>query len=312
MKVHEHKRRSLAVVFAAATLLSASVSNLVERIQADELEQRRQQLDAMSAEEKDALRRKKQRFDRLPEAEQQRMRELHSTISSHENGDKLIDVLVRYNEWLKTLPSAERAKLLGLPADKRIEQIKLLRQQQVSKTYGLLGNKQEPPGDLAKLFLWVNMFVRRHESEIVAGLPKQVREQVALADPRRRQRMLLSAAIGLMGRRPGQRMPQPSFQEMAQLKDALSPQAKRILENEPDATRRIMMVQRWLQAAVLARQLPPIEDGELRRFFNEDLTDVEREKLDQLSQDQRQRQLRRLYYMRNRVGRGDFKPRVPD
>lgn len=310
MKVHKQEQIFLAIAFAASAFVAAGVPNLAARAEADELQMRRQRLEAMSAEEKDALRRKKERFERLPEAEQQRMRELHAALANHENGDKLKDVLARYNQWLKTLPSAERAKLLGLPADERIEQIKLLRQQQVNKTYGLLGEKQEPPGDLVKLFLWANMFVRRHEREILAELPPQYREQIALADPRRRQRMLLSAVIGLMGRRPSQRLPQPSVQEMEQLKDALSPQAKKMLENEPDAARRIMMVQRWLQVAVFARLLPPIEDGALRRFFNEELTDVEREKFDQLSPDQRQRQLRRLYYMRNRTGRGGMEPRL--
>jgi hypothetical protein len=310
MKVQERRHNS-AFAFAVTLLAAGSALSSIRQSQADELDERRKKLETMSAEDKDALLRKKERFDRLSAAEQQRMRTLHAAIESHHDGDRLKAVLARYNEWLKSLPTAERTRLLGLPAQERIKQIKVHQQQQVRKTYGLLAENQTPPGDLGQLFLWANAYVRRHEREILAGLPQQYREQFQRADPRRRQRMLLSAAIGLMGRRrPGQRMPLPTAEEMEQLKHALSPQAKRILENESDAARRIMLVQRWLQVAMLARLVPPIENDELQRFFDEDLNDTEREKLDQLSPDQRQRQLRRLYFMRNRTGRGGVEPRA--
>lgn len=311
MKLQERRNKNVAFALAVTLLVAGSVLFSVSQSLADELDDRLKKLTTMSAEEKDALIRKKERFDRLSAPEQQRMRTLHEAIENHQEGNRLKAVLTRYNEWLKTLPTADRTRLLGLPADERIKQIKLLQQQQVQKNYGLLGENQTPPGDLGKLFRWANAYVRRHEREILAGLPQQYREQYLRADPRRRQRMLLFAAIGLMGRRrSGQRMPQPTAEEMEQLNDALSPQAKKILEHESDAARRIILVQRWLQVALLARLAPPISIDELQRFFNDDLNDTERERLDQLSPDQRQRQLRRLYYMRNRPGRGDMEQRL--
>ena len=189
----------------------------------------------MSAAEKDALLRKKQRFDRLTDEEQQRMRRLHTAINSHQESERLKQVLASYNQWLKTLTASERAKLLGLPADERIEQIKKLRQQQQGRTFGLLGDRSGPPGDIELLFQWAVRFVQRHDRELLANLPVAFREQIVRADPRRRQRMLLFAMIGLFGRRhPRQELPLPDQDELRRLSEALSQKARQILANEED------------------------------------------------------------------------------
>lgn len=270
------------------------------RADADELSERRARLDGMSAEEKKELLRKKQRFDRLSPDEQARMRSLHVAISQHENADRLRSVLERYNQWLKTLPESERAKLLGMPADQRIMHIKRLRQQQERKTFGLLGDRLAgPPGDVEKLFRWASEFVEHHESELLLGLPPAYRQQVLRADARRRHRMLMFSMIGLLGRRrSGQPLPQPDAGEIRKLSEALSPRAKQFLLNETDSARRTAIVYRWLQAAVVAKLLPPIQKDELRRFYEKELKDYEKAKLDEMPADEAQRQLRRLYYQR--------------
>lgn len=290
------------IIAVASSLLVATALPSSGRLLADELDDRRQRLEEMTAEEKAALLRKKERFDRLSQAERQRMRDLHASIESRQDSERLRTVLERYNEWLKTLPTVERSKLLGLPAEERIKRIKSLRQEQLRKTFGLWGSRQEPPGDVKRLFDWANSYVDNHRSEILDGLPPQDRLRLRHADPKRQQRILLFRTIGGVGRRPGQRMPMPSAEELEQLKKALSPQARELLENELNAMRRVALVQRWLQVSVMSRLLPPVDDEELRAL-EDSLSDAEREKLDQLSPNQRWMQLRRLYYMRNRPDR---------
>jgi len=290
------------VTTVVSFLLVATALTSPGRLLADELDDRRQRLEAMTAEEKAALLRKKERFDRLSQAERQRMRDLHASIESRPDSERLRTVLERYNEWLKELPTVERAKLLGLPVEERIQRIKSLRQEQLRKTFGLFGSRQEPPGDVKRLFEWANSYVENHRSEILEGLPPQDRLRLRHADPKRQQRILLFRTIGGVGRRPGQRMPMPSAEELEQLKETLSPQARDLLENEPNAMRRVALVQRWLQVSVMSRLLPPVDDEELRAL-EDSLSDAEREKLDQLSPNQRWMQLRRLYYMRNRPDR---------
>src|SRR6187399_3428957 len=59
-------------------------------------EQRVQRLEKMSPEEKADLQRKKDRFDKLPEAEKQRLRELHISITGDAKAAELAETIRRY------------------------------------------------------------------------------------------------------------------------------------------------------------------------------------------------------------------------
>jgi len=84
----------------------------------------------MSATEKKELQQKQDRFHRLAREEQNRLRRLHQGMSEDPQADRLRSVMERYTSWLKTLPSGQRADLLGLPQNDRVAEIKRLIEEQ--------------------------------------------------------------------------------------------------------------------------------------------------------------------------------------
>ena len=91
----------------------------------DPVDVARQQIQEMSPGQRETAQRNQERFKQLPKQEQDRLRAMHDSISKTPDGEQLRQVMLRYHEWLKTLPAGERFDLLSLPPEKRIEQIKL-------------------------------------------------------------------------------------------------------------------------------------------------------------------------------------------
>ncbi len=77
-------------------------------------------LETMSATEKKELQSKQERFYRLDEKEQDRLRRLHEELSQAPDAAQLQRVMERYASWLQTLPSGARADLLSLPPADRV------------------------------------------------------------------------------------------------------------------------------------------------------------------------------------------------
>lgn len=309
-----HAQRGLGWWLLAAGLLPA-LAALAE----ETLEQGRQRLEQMRAngqfDELDQLRRKQERFGNLPPEEQQRIRELHASIASRPDADRLYGVLHRYNEWLKTLTSEQRAELDGLPIDRRIARIKELQQQQEIRNFGLLGDSKLSPEDYPRLLAWLEGFVRRHAQEIVGSLPPEYQTRFRqIEDPRKQTQMLM---IVMARRRPGQTgqlSPQPTREDVKLLLESLSDEAKTVFESAPDTRRKTVLVQRWVQAAVIAKMAPAVSADQLKTFFDQELTKEEREELDRLPPEHRERQLRQKYYarqIRRMIGGPDIVPRVP-
>ena len=90
----------------------------------DSLSARRDQVEQLTPDQKLELQQKKARFESLTSAEQQRLRDLHRQLEGHASSDQLMQVLRRYDLWLSSLPSGERARLLAMPPDERIQQIR--------------------------------------------------------------------------------------------------------------------------------------------------------------------------------------------
>ncbi len=274
--------------FALAAAPTPSVSG------EDTLEERRQRL-LQLAEENPAkledLQRKRERFEKLSAEEQARLRRMHEQLNAAPDADRLKRLLAAYTDWLKTLTAAERTELKQLSGDQRIARIRELKQKQEAQNFGW--DTQLPPQDFATIFTWVVRYVARHEDEILARLPRQLDEQLRKAPPVRRHRMLL---VALVRRQGGFEAPMPDAEEIRELQSQLSPKAQEILAAETDPRRKANLVRRWIQAAVQARLVPHLTDEKLQTFFETKLTQQQRDGLDRLPAEQRNQQLRRLYY----------------
>src|SRR5687767_6902602 len=104
------RRSMFSTLLVIAAFAGCGPGLLSRRLLADEgYQERVERLQKMSPEEKEDLQRKKKRFDELPEAEKDRLRELYAAITIDPQSEALSETIRRYNRWLATLSSAQRS-----------------------------------------------------------------------------------------------------------------------------------------------------------------------------------------------------------
>ena len=245
---------------------------------ADEtLVERRQAVEKMSPEEKARLARKQEQFAHLDPAEQQRLRTFHEELQNDPRREQLSIVIKRYHDWVKTLDPADRAELLRLPPEERLERVKQLRKQQERRKIHQLG-----PQDLATMGAWM-------ERLVVAQAPPPARaEMEALPADERRTRALQEFGGQLLGGR-GRALLFAAMGDLASLRESLSPEARAWLENAPRGPDKFRLIAGWsLQAARAG-----LGEERLFELAAKDLPPADRQHYERLSPEQRLQWLQR-------------------
>jgi hypothetical protein len=223
---------------------------------------------------------------------------LYEQIQQDERPEELRGIMDRYYEWFKLLPSYSRADLTELSAVKRIEWItKRLQEEQTKIT------SEPPPGKGSDvLWSWMEDYAKRNETAFMDGLPERMRKNLSGMAPAERWR----AVMRIMWFRPpgGQnRAFQISDGDLADLQSRFTPEIRKLLEAKPQGEQN-RILQNWAQNLLRQKRGPGpgdlVDDKLLAEFFEKELTDQERERLISLSGEEMQRELLRLYIMRNR------------
>jgi len=235
----------------------------------------------MSAAEKKELQQKQDRFYRLAPEQQDRLRRLHQGVSNDAQADRLRGVMERYTSWLKTLDPGQRADLLTRPPKDRVDEIKRLIEEQEKRRLRTFMARELSDADLAAIAEWMDDYIRRHESDILANMPPMLKERFRESDDLRKRGMLLymmAPPPGLRKGGPRGDMPRPDEADIERLASELSIKAQRELEKAKQARRLNELAQHWMWAAVFRKAA----SGKLRQFYN-DLPPEERERLENLS-----------------------------
>lgn len=247
----------------------------------------RDHLANLSTTEKEELRRKRDQFQQLDDVEKKRLRELHSTIASSPDRDRLEATMLQYHEWLKTLPGKERSELLKMPPEQKIAEIKRLMQEQRSQQFRKLVATPPEPNDVRAIFTWFDSYVEAHEAELLAMLPEQTQgrlKQVNIAGMRRK--MLVMALHQNNNNDAEPNFPPPTPDDLAKLNERLSVQAKETLAKATNPDEKLKLVQGWLRAAMMSRMLPPqVSDERLMAYYRENRDRLQKEdaaKVDEL------------------------------
>lgn len=259
----------------------------------------RESLEALSAEEKKALLEKKVRFDALPAEEQKRLRELNTSITSSANSQQLHTTLDRYHEWLKSLTTKQRADLLELPADKRIERIKELMQEQERSRLRDLGGKQLPELDIDAIFNWLDEFMKQHEDKYLERLPEDYRKKLLDQEEVSRRRSLMR---GIIMRGPRNDFPMPMREDFDRLLPTLSAATRAALESAKTPDEKQQLARQWIFSAMISKVLPAASEEDLRKVFNELPTD-QRERLERKSPEEVKRELTWRFHWKQWPGR---------
>lgn len=286
MFLNRYRGCLLALAFCTAGIVRAEEETVAAR---------RTRVANMSAEEKEELRQKQERFTGLSDTEKTHLRDLHSELSTASDGERLKNVLERYHAWLATLSSAERAALLSLPADQRLAKMKEIIRVQEEKQFRELVKSNLQPEDRKAIILWLENFVKTHEKEVLAEIPKEFRPP----EINNRNRWPVMQGIVHRWAENDPKMPRPSQEEVETLLASLSPKAGQAIANVREPGAKVRMAQEWIRAAIASRYmptLPPIDPEELRRFSTEELSPQERERLENLPADEMPVALQRAYY----------------
>ena len=261
-------------------------------------ESTKERLTNLSVAEQEELRRKSETFESLEQSERDRMRELHVAITSSPNSDRLRSVMLKYHEWLKTLPAKDRAELLSLPPDQRLGQIKLLMEQQRQQRFRDLVRTSLSPEDVQAIFSWLDQYAQNHTDELLELVPEKMRPRIEQSNIPSVQRKMLMMAVGMRGNEV--QYPPPTDGEIDRLSDSLSESAQEALAELPTREQQMQLVREWLRASVASRLTPQVSRERLLAFYREyrdRTTDQKRvEQLDSLPPEEFYEEVKKLYF----------------
>ncbi len=266
------------------------------------LEQCRRRIEAMDPAQQELLRRRREELASLAPAEQQRLRRLSEVLAADPERAELEAVMHRYCRWLDELPAYRRAELAELELDQRIDRIKQLRAEERQQRA-----REAGPEDLAGLFRWMHEQAAEQEAKLIDSLPPDRREQLGRLNPAMRRGMVL----WLMWQRwrvfrPGGGPPPLDEKQLAEMRSSLTPQTRARLERMTPVEQ-WQTVGGWIREAVRRRftsrgrhsgLVPLVDDEALADFFENELSDQQRDHLLNLPGEDMQRELQRMYLMR--------------
>lgn len=295
-------RRVVTLAIFAAFAWAALTWSASESVRADEsLELREQRISRLTASEKEELQRRRDRFDKLPALEKERMRALHQQIQGHQDSERLMTVLDHYSDWLRTISTSQRADLRKLPVEERIKRIRDTQRRREEVRFGQFMTERLQHEDARRVFSWL-------DDEFVAGKQEQLEEMVdgrdrrllrMIEDDSRRRALMLK----MLYRGNPDILGDPTPEQIKELVERLSPEAKKQFQAQADPQQQERLVQEWIQAAIMSRLAPPpVSEEELQEFFAT-LGPEQREELERLPRDRMHRELSRWYYMRNMMRR---------
>jgi hypothetical protein len=268
-------------------------------VQGDDLRQRQQRIEELSAKEKQDLQRREQRFRSLSEAEQQRLREFNLSIENAPDSELLQAVMVRYHDWLNGLRPGQRADLLDLPPDQRVARIREILDTEAAQRFNRFAAAQLEVEDRRTIHDWLWNLARNHEEEVLPRLPEDYRSRIEspAADAKRRTFQIW---VGLRFI-PPQNWDFPA-EVIAELHEELSPKAAEALDRERDPRKRVQLVGNWARAAILSMRgwQPSVPQEQLLEFFNTHVSSEDRARLESLPAEQLRTELEQRYHYYHR------------
>ena len=160
-----------------------------------------------------------------------------------------------------------------------------------------------PRFDAMTLARWLSEYVKGHQRELVQSLPLKTQLRLkGIENERQRARVLMMEVA-----RSDVAMPAPTSEEMGQLQQSLSQNAYRQLSRQVDFSTPEIAVRQLVNILgdTLMRRMDRIVNPErLLKFYDEELTSQQRDRLDSMPPDQAQRELRQQFFMKHLSRRG--------
>jgi hypothetical protein len=283
-------------------------------------QERRQYLESISAAEKDELRRKQERFEKLPVEEQEKLRSLESTLANDPEGQRLREVMLRYHEWWRSLLSSQRMEIMNAPPEERVEKVKKRLAEQEKQRQEELAMQSIRPQDIDVIRTWMKSIFQRAESKMLALLSAEERESCEkVPEPHR-----FGKVVGTLVRKnrlennPTQldAVMGVTEQDRKDLVPQLSTPAQTAYEGAANDAERRQLVLSWMRWAVW-REITRVSPQDVKNFANRPnprLPDHLRDQIDYLPPHQVRAEFEGFLFReesRKRFGEGPGFPRPP-
>ncbi len=247
-------------------------------------------LESLTELQLEGLKNKQRQYDKMPTARQKQLRELHAKIMSHEDRDELFNIMRRYSEWLRSLDEKQKIAVRQLPIDERIKEIRRIQLEQAEEYFGVVGDTQLPAADVPKLFEWIDQFVANNRDQIINQLSKgNVRRS------RYRRNRLLDLYLKHALRND---LTIVTDKDLNSLREKLSPDAIQIIDSQTTENEQQKLVVKWMITAMEANFQVSVRD--LMEFYHNDMTDDQRERVDQMTPERRRAEIRWQYNRKRR------------
>jgi len=271
-------RTSYRIVCLAALVLAAAP---IAVAQADDLEAARQEIEAMSPQQKQDLERRYEQFMALTPQERERIRRLHRQLDEDPQGRELRQTMHRYHVWLGTLPAVTRYELRDLEPAERIARIKELREA------ARRAMRQPTPEDRKAIQEWLDERVAKLKARLEESLGHERAEHFSKRSPQFQRGVVVWSSF-FKGRHGG-RGPAINFEALAELRGRLSPESRAWLAEQPPQEQ-WKTLGRWIALVVGPHQGGPHRGEHLDRFV-EQLPPEKKDELLRLPPDEMEREL---------------------
>lgn len=264
----------------------------------DPLAAERRAVAALDDSEKARLEANWQRFESFKPAERERVRELHAAMETDAKPDALRAAMASYQEWKAGLSPQQGAALVGLSPQKRIEAVRKFAREQEALAAKTLSNED------AKIILaWLEKQVEVVHDKLFDALPADARERLEHANRRERNWSMIMSIVSFRG--SSNRIDLLSPQAVDELRDQLTPAAKKAFDAAPNPEARKQLLADWIRQATYRMMsyrdggyASRVDDKELQRYLDE-LPEPERARYLALPREEMASQLRREYMRRN-------------
>ena len=303
------KSLNQAGLFSDEVRIKATETETLGELASKTLQQRRLWLDSTTTAEKLEVASLQRRFRSLTEPQRQQLRDFAEMLLQEPGSDALVEVMIRYSDWLSTVPAAQRFELLDEGPEQRVTRLRRLIE---ARRFDRLRAVNISPADVQMVRNWSRGLIRTRRARMLALMPETARQHVESLPDERRQlewlfRFYLQPRFGVARRHPELL---PTRQELTQLAAALSARAGRTLRDAGSSRQQLRLIEQWYRAwgsrtgfPVERRTLKP---DVLERFYDEELSPRERERLDRFRGRRFRDQLTNRYFNRpaGRRGRG--------
>jgi hypothetical protein len=143
---------------------------------------------------------------------------------------------------------------------------------------------------LETIYSWLGEYVGKHRDASLWSLPPEIRQRLAKMDERRQTHLLM---FNVLSRR-NPLAPRPKPEEIDALIAKLSPQAQSLLKQSDNAADVFGVLSTWGRSAVFSKAFPVVTKEELATFF-EKLPPEERDRLERMTPEDRDNEVKQLY-----------------